>query len=320
MPDSLLDRSIEDESSIIGSAGILANGDDDKEKMWDVERMVVSGQLGDGSSAREEDPLTDYKKTFRSGMLGSSQHSSHSEDNDVNDFMKEFTSSRDDTAAESEPRQMHYINSGYQRSSDENMEAMTQEQIKQQHINKVLGKDDDDIFDIDKEKEEDDKTAMLEQIDSLKETLVEDQVDISRVPEVNSNSSFDEIKSVLKVLTLKNDRNRYCSLAEELFLSGAYGLETAFDGQREWLGRKPDLTGWSDAVKIKLRRMRHETSTFVSGIMQEYKIGAGMRLLLELVPSMILHSRKRRQQVSKHDNIADDIAYKEAIQQLNDVR
>jgi len=74
-------------------------------------------------------------------------------------------------------------------------------------------------------------------------------------------------------------------------------MEELFNGENVWLGRySPDLTGWHSQVQVKLRRMRHDTSTLVSGIMSDYNIGPGLRILLELVPSMFMYSKMRKQQ------------------------
>jgi hypothetical protein len=203
---------------------------------------------------------------------------------------------------------------------DTQLNKMTQEEKKQKHINLVLkgmGDSNDVEFNMDKERDEDDKTSLLEQIDMLRITLEDDGVDISNVPEVFKNSSLSDIQNVYKILRLKNDRNRYCSFAEELILSGAYGLECLFDGEKEWFNRKPDLTNWSDTVKVKLRRMRYETSTFVQEIMQEYNMSSGIRLCLELIPSMFLYSRNRMK--TQHDNLASDVQYKEAMSDMNNI-
>ena len=58
-----------------------------------------------------------------------------------------------------------------------------------------------------------------------------------------------------------------------------------------------------------------ETSTFVQEVMQEYNMSAGMRLALELIPSMFLYSRNRR--LSQDDNLVSDSDYKNAISKLN---
>jgi hypothetical protein len=104
------------------------------------------------------------------------------------------------------------------------------------------------------------------------------------------------------------------ALSLPTFLAMAYGLENVFDGKREVLGSKIDLTGYSDTVKVKLRRMRYDTSNFVSGIMQGYNISSGWRIMLELVPSLFLYSRNRR--LTGKDNLISDENYKKAMQDL----
>ena len=100
-----------------------------------------------------------------------------------------------------------------------------------------------------------------------------------------------------------------------MILAGAYGLEYLFDGKKQWFNRKPDLVGWPDTVKVKLRRMRFETSTFVQSVMQEYNMNSGVRLALELLPSMFLYSRNRR--LTQNDDLVSDSQYKDAISQMN---
>ena len=202
---------------------------------------------------------------------------------------------------------------------DTQLKHMTNEEMKQVRINQVLHDIDDREleFNIEKEKDEDDKATLLEQIDMLKITLEDDGVDVSGVPVINKTSSMKDVHDVYKILRLKNDRNRYCSFAEEIILSGAYGMEYLFDGKKEWFTKRPDLTGWSSTVKVKLRRMRFETSTFVQEVMQEYNMSAGMRLALELIPSMFLYSRNRR--LTQNDNLVSDDDYKKAISNLNSI-
>lgn len=204
-------------------------------------------------------------------------------------------------------------------NSDPQLKHMTNEEKRQSHISQVLGDiDDKELECIDKEREEDTKTSLLEQIDMLRMTLDDDGIDISGVPVVSKNHSLNDIQNVYKILRLKNDRNRYCSFAEELILAGAYGLESLFDGEKVWFGSyRPDLVGWSSTVKVKLRRMRYETSTFVGEIMENYQMSAGMRLVLELLPSVFLYSRSRK--LAVNDNFATDKDYKEAISQLNNL-
>jgi hypothetical protein len=185
---------------------------------------------------------------------------------------------------------------------------ITEEQKKQKILNHVLAGVEDQTFSVEKEKEEDDKAIMLEQIDMLITNLSDEGIDVTRIPEVNSHSSLTEISSVHKILRLKNDRNRYCSFAEECILATAHTLEWMFDGEKSYMGRRPDLRGWSATVNIKLRRMKYETSTFVSGVMQDYDLGPGTRIALELVPSLFLYSKMRKSQYSDNLLTSDEMS------------
>ena len=201
---------------------------------------------------------------------------------------------------------------------DEQLSRMTNEERKQEHLNKVLGNiernTDDNTF-IAQEDEEDEMAKIMEQIDLLRTNLGNEGVVLDRIPEVNANTSKKEARSVLKILQIKNDRLRYCDFFEEGILAVAYGLEGVFNGNREIFGSKIDLTGYSDTVKVKLRRMRYDTSNFVSNIMQGYNISSGWRIVLELIPSLFLYSRDRR--LKANDNLISDDAYKKAMQDLS---
>ncbi len=224
----------------------------------------------------------------------------------------------DDMPFSSIPEPKESIEEFSPKVDDEQLRFMTMEQKKQNHVDAVFKDFDEDKeleFDIDKEQERDDKNSLLEQIDTLRSTLVDDGIDIDSIPNVTRNDSIADIQNVYKILVLKNDRNRYCSFAEELILSAALGMEFLFDGKKDWFGRNPDLTGWSSTVRVKLRRMRYTTSTFVQEIMQEYHLSSGMRLALELIPSMILYTKQKN--IAKNNSVVDDQDYNNAMNNLS---
>lgn len=201
---------------------------------------------------------------------------------------------------------------------DIQLNNMTKEERKQKQINRILGtikkKDETDIF-MEQQEEEDEMTRMLEQIDQLRVGLETDGVDLANVPSVSLQSSKQDIKSTLKMLRLKNNRLRYGDIFNEGILAVAYMLESTFDGKKEYFGRKPDLVGWPETVKVKLKRMKYDTSEFVSDIMKDYQISSGWRILLELVPSLFLYSRDRR--VKADDNLINEDQFKAAMSNLN---
>jgi len=183
-------------------------------------------------------------------------------------------------------------------SNDQLFDQKTREEQRRAHINNVLetNKNIND-FSLETERAEDERASMLAEIDYLMEGLKDEGVDISRIPHVSDDSNNAAIEKVLKVLRHKVDHSRYCTFAEEFILTGAHGLEYLFDGKNTWFGQwNPDLTGWHVHVNRKLRRMRTDTGKIVSQIMSENDIGPFMRVFLELIPSMLLFSKKRSEQ------------------------
>lgn len=293
-----------DPHNIVGFSTLLGN-DNHKSDILDLERSIINGP---NLLLEEEENNTDQYKQDMERLTTSFN---------VGDF-----------SAEPEPVQYYNQSAGQsnlnsfidENVADSQLKYMTMEQKKQTYVDEVLGdinaNDENLEFDIDKERDEDDKNALLEQIDMLRDTLDDDGVNLSTVPVVTKNNSISDIKNIYKILRLKNDRNRYCSFAEELFLSGAYGIEYLFDGKNEYFGRKPDLVGWSNTVRIKLRRCRYQTSTLVKDMMADYNMGPGMQLFFELIPSLFLYSRQKK--LANDNIVTDDLKYDEAISNLND--
>ena len=178
---------------------------------------------------------------------------------------------------------------------------LTEEQERRRHINSVMGdmrRETRTSFGIEYERVQDAKTSKLEQISQLRQTLVEEGVDCSGVGVPTMDSPMEEIDSVLGILKTKNDRNRYSTLAEEIILGAAEGIETVFDGTREIpvVGWKPDYTGYHNTVMVKLHRMRFETSQVVGNVIEKYNIGPTTRIIMELLPSFFLYPRQQKKQ------------------------
>jgi len=178
---------------------------------------------------------------------------------------------------------------------------------------------DDDTFTVEKEKMEDAKTSMLVEIDSLWSDLEEENVNLERIPRPTQNSSYETVENVLKTLRMKLDRARYCSLADDVVLAGAGIIEDIFDGKRVFFNRySPDMSGWSKSVQMKLRRMKHDTSSIVGNVMSENNIGPGTRIALELVPNAFMHARSKRAQFGK-ETIYSDAELQRSISNLRNI-
>lgn len=140
------------------------------------------------------------------------------------------------------------------------------------------------------------KLYALEKISSVKQILREDGINLDNIPDVSVTDSYSDILQVQRMLDIKLNKVRYSSITEELILMMSSGVETVFDGKRTYFGYKPNLTGWSDTVKIKLRKLKPDTSS----LMKEYifktdNTNSMTRILLELVPSMFLYAHMNRE-------------------------
>jgi len=142
--------------------------------------------------------------------------------------------------------------------------------------------------------DEEKKIILLEKIEILKEDLNRDGINLNKIKNVDYNSSLDDIDQVYRILLIKNNRDRYRELAEDVILTISNSLERVFDGENEYFGMQPDLTGYSDTVRVKLRRLRYETSTIAGNVMEKYELSPMTRILVELIPSAFIHSTLRK--------------------------
>jgi hypothetical protein len=200
---------------------------------------------------------------------------------------------------------------------------MTQEQQKRrqlQHVFNNISSNDRvpmNNYDLMADREYEDKQMLLAAIDDLRDDLQQIGVDISRVKEVDNSSSMAEIREVYNKLIYKNNSNNYSNFADELFLLGAQAAEFLFDGEKEWFGHKPDLTGWSNTVRGKLRRMRYTKTQIVRKVVDDYQIPPWLQIGFEIIPSAFTHSRHRKTAV--RDSVVNNATYQNAIHDLNNI-
>lgn len=322
---------IHDATSITGVSKLM-NYDGNKD-LEELERGIID----DIKESTEIDDVEQYKKQLEE--LGDALGVSLNEDDGYGDEGEEVDEG-DETDLSEESNTIHERVKPYRHMADVDryssqdidnmadnlsynpppnsyMGRVTEEQKKQKILKHVLNGVENQKFSVEKEKEEDDKAILLEQIDMLIMNLRDEGIDVSRVPTVNNASNMEDIQNVHKILRLKNDRNRYCSFAEECILAGSQSLEWMFDGEKSYMGKRPDLRGWSATVNIKLRRMRYDTSTFVSEVMQDYNLGHGTRIMLELLPSLFLYSKMKKTQYS--DNLITSDEMNSAIDRIRDI-
>jgi vacuolar-type H+-ATPase subunit I/STV1 len=340
-------KNLNNATNVIGMGNLLADDDDEEIDIDEIEKSISSGIAPKRKSDTPVDIAKEYSKEIedlskRFNIKPTNDNTQTTDDNtddrrDIDDLLnwepykkpdvnhsKNNGSSTykapynldDDDESDDKPKDTKTWSAND--PDDEQLNTMTNEERKQKYVNKVLDnfeKNDDEAEFVQQADEEDEMAKIIEQIDLLRTNLDNEGVNLERIPDVDVNTSKKEARSVLKILQIKNDRLRYCDFFEEVILAGAYGLENIFNGKREIFGSNVDLTGYSDTVKVKLRRMRYDTSNFVSSVMQGYNISSGWRIMLELVPSLFLYSRDRR--LKANDNLMSDDAYHKAMQELS---
>jgi hypothetical protein len=293
------EEDINDVSNLRGITNIMNTNGLNMDELEDIENQILNESDDDyNHNMDSEDDINDFKNGLGDidKIIMDDEYSNNEEySNDEDDYMTFDTS-------EHKP---------YENDSKEVISnLLDREDDYDNHNNNTM-------FNMESEKEEDTKSLLLDQIDILLTTLEDEGEDVSRVPSVTNHSSLDDIQSVHRILRLKNDRQRYCSFAEECILAGSHTLEWLFDGKKEYLGRRPDLRGWSATVNIKLRRMRYDTSTVVSDIMKDYNLSHGTRIALELIPSLLLYSKMKKNQ--HNDNLITSDEMNNAINNIRDI-
>ena len=110
------------------------------------------------------------------------------------------------------------------------------------------------------------------------------------------------------------------SLAEEVISAGAEILEGVFDGNREVpiFKIKPDYTGYSSTVNVKLHRLRFDTSQIVGDIVEKHNVSPFTRIMMELVPGLLLYPRIRSKM--KTTTAPTSLTAKDSSKSFNHIR
>jgi len=228
-----------------------------------VEQSIING-LDDLETVEEIDPIALYEKDCAKIIDDESGEESESE---------------------SEPEEQTEEKSDFQK--------ITEEQTEQNYINNFMEKRWGDVEPVKNDmpmRLNEHKLGMLEEIDDLKEDL-KSEVNLDTLPNVNYNSSLEDIERVHIILRKKHERIRYSNTATDWVMLFSGMAEAFFDGEREVLGMRPNMKGISKKLKVKLRRIRYDTSVVVGQILNDNNIGPIMRIGIELIPTILIHSQ-----------------------------
>jgi hypothetical protein len=222
-----------------------------------------------------------------------------------------YTSTRPPT-----PPQSHNESSSDNLYGVESLRERTDEQERRSHIEQVVG-DGPGAFNMDALRNDDLKCAHLAEIDSLMTSLQNEEVDTSRLPKVDSSSSFDEVVTALKIWRHRSDSLRCTSFAEEGLVLLAHLLSDLFDGKTTYFGRfRPDMTGYHNHMHSKLKRIRPDTGAVVSNMISAGGIGPGLRIAMELIPNMLIYSKQRKMHNEAVGDFMDDESTTEGVRAL----
>lgn len=310
-----MDETVIDHGSNIAGISLLLNAErisssidiDDMERK--VKNMYIddANMDGDGDDEEEEEDaniLEEYEQAMEeieSVMDGDGDDEEEEEEDDDED---------DVVSVASIARSLRSTRSGFiQDPKDHLYMQKTRDDHLQSSISRVMEGVPKMNIDMEQEIEEERKNTFLEQIEALRDDLNELGVSVEGSQYyVSYDAPLKRIEEVHRRLTFKYNKLKYNSIAEEALVAGASLLEMVFNGKHEYFGCRPDITGYSDVVKSKLKRIRVETSTAVSRFVAKNNVGVAPRLMMELLPSLITQSQRRKLQAG--DSLNANMNYK----------
>lgn len=324
---------INDHTNILGLAALVTDTDDIRSEvdLNDLESRIVNQnkkhdkpKMAPETYSNEIQKIVKEMPSIKEGVSSSTDDSSSDDSSDSEDSHPKKLINRvfNKPRASDEERD---VSSAFKKSEWYN--TKTQEEHAQNVIGRVFKTGKKSVYDeperdhelermIAKEQEEDLKAMSLAQFDLLRSALLEDHVDLSRVPAVDEKSSMAQITAALRMLRHKNDLRRFVNIGEDFMIMMAYGMEALFDGENDWFGMKPNLSGWSDTVKPRIRKMRADTSAVVSSAMNQFNFGPLARICMDLIPSAVLYGHINR---SKKKGQASESEWKDSIRHIDDV-
>ena len=286
---------------IDSSANVAGMGElmdvDNKNFAHELEKQIVD-EYGDDNEPEEETVAEEYEKRLRE-MESSSGVSLGSSTETV------AAAPNFEQAAFSAPMGGLSAPNYQPPPMPQSFDTFTQEQKEQKFLHDALSQyntNEEVDFSLDKEKARDKLSMRLTQIELLRRNLRDDDISTDDIPPVNENNTLDEVENTYKKLNYRHESSRFSDLSNDLAGMGGSLVEWLFDGEKTYpFGLQPDLTGWSSAMQVKMRRHRYETSTALAEVAEKSGMGMWMRLFLDLVPSMVAHHK-----INKSKKLAEE--------------
>lgn len=169
---------------------------------------------------------------------------------------------------------------------------------------------------IEQYRRDEEKNMWLEQIDDWLYDLEQEGIDTSPIPNVNKNSTYEEVQRVYKILDRKISKNSCQTMFVEGLMTIFELLETFFDGKKSLLGFRINLEGYSGTARVKLDKLKPQTSSVAMKLVDSVGLGDGGKIIATLLPSMFLYTRLKKKQHNS-DNFVPDIKYTHALEELD---
>lgn len=181
---------------------------------------------------------------------------------------------------------------------DKYFNQITQEEMRKNVMSQIIPKTIDDPYMhiIDQEQQENDKTGLLAQINSIIEVLESENVSGLEKYKVSENDSYDKIKKVHSVIMNLHLTRRYQEIFETGVTEFAGFIESTFDGKKEVLGYKPNMKNYMAVASNTMRKLRPQTmqivnSMFGTGGESSIMSNPWVTVSLHLFLGMLMHAK-----------------------------
>lgn len=331
---------IGDSTNVTGIAQLLDTSKiNNNVNLDDIERNVVGG-LNDIQMTNPQQSLEDYQRELTSltqdlrldepsgggvnigaqnnnplfqQVLGATSASGNDDEEEVKTVL-----------SETEPTQLKFAFQDLDqparqvREFDTYNQHQTHEQRNSAIISGALGGLQKEAFSLQKVRDDEKKYNMLSNIEQLKTALTSYKVDLSKVKNLTTDDSLEDIENLYKSLLFKLDSIRYTETGMNVLTLGVYFLEWLFDGKKKYFGTKPNLSGWHSTAAVKMQRVSYPISQGVSKIMNGYDYGDSVRVALELLPSAFIHMKSMADEASG-ESVGSVVTQDEVREALNEM-
>lgn len=304
-----MDDTVIDNGSNISGISLLLNVEkiSNSVDIDDMERKVKNMyiDIGDEEDEEEQGDDSNILEEYEQAMEDIESIAEGHGDEDEEEEEEEEEDEDDVASVVSNARSNSFIK--------DNKDRYYMQKTRDDHLQSSISRVMEDVpkikFDMEQEIEDERKNSLLEQIEALRDDLSELGVSVDGSQYyVSYDAPLKRVEEVHRRLTFKYNKLKYNSIAEEALVAGASLLEMVFNGKHEYFGCRPDITGYSDVVKSKLKRIRVETSTAVSRFVAKNNVGVMPRLMMELLPSLVTQSQRRKLQAG--DSLNANVSYK----------